>query len=156
MAVTEEEFFKQLAGLIKDLNSIIHCSTKPSNFRGQGRIIELIAQHEGCAQRDLAALARIKPGSLTEVLERLERNRYVVRRRDEHDRRVIRVYLTERGRRFHAELIEQRAKFARCLLEDVTPQERQEFVRVIEKMQRQLHQYYGTALVENDERDEDK
>ena len=104
MVVTYEEFFKRLASLAKDINNTIHYSALPSNFRGQGRIIELIARHEGCTQRELAGLAQIKPGSLTEVMERLERNQYVVRRRDERDRRMIRVYLTEQGCRFHVQL----------------------------------------------------
>jgi DNA-binding MarR family transcriptional regulator len=155
VVVTDEEFFKRLAGLVKDINNTIHYSALPSNFRGQGRIIELIARHEGCTQRELAGLAQIKPGSLTEVLERLERNRYVVRRRDERDRRMIRVYLTEQGRRFHVQLDKHRIAFADRLLSDVTPQEREQFIRVVAKMQTQLHKYYGEAL-KNKERDEDK
>lgn len=69
MAVSNEEFFKRFADLVKDINSTIQCAAQPSNFRGQGRIIDLIAHHEGCAQRELAVLAGVKPGSLTEVLE---------------------------------------------------------------------------------------
>ena len=44
MVVTDEEFFKRLASLVKDINNTIHYSALPSNFRGQGRIIELIAR----------------------------------------------------------------------------------------------------------------
>lgn len=138
MAVSDEEFFKRLADLVKDINSTIQCAAQPSNFRGQGRIIDLIAHHEGCAQRELAVLAGVKPGSLTEVLERLERNGYVSRQRDEWDRRVIRVTLTTRGRTFHADLVAKRAAFARRLLTDVSPKEREQFIRVVDKMQTQL------------------
>lgn len=155
MAVTDEEFFKRLAGLVKDINNTIHRSTLPSNFRGQGRIIELIACHEGCTQRELAGLAQIKPGSLTEVLERLERNQYIARRRDDQDRRMVRVYLTNQGRRFHVQLDKHRIEFADRLLSDVTPQEREQFIRVVDKMQVQLHKYYGEVL-KNEERDENK
>ncbi|MGN1279432.1 MAG: MarR family winged helix-turn-helix transcriptional regulator [Limosilactobacillus sp.] len=155
MTVTDEEFFRRLAGLVKDINNTIHYSARPSNFRGQGRIIELIARHEGCTQRELANLAQIKPGSLTQVLERLERNQYVTRRRNEQDRRIRRVYLTDQGRRFHVRLNKHRIAFADRLLSEVTPQEREQFIRVVDKMQVQLHKYYGEVL-KNTERDEDK
>ncbi len=155
MVVTDEEFFKRMAGLVKDINNTIHYSDLPSNFRGQGRIIELIARHEGCTQRELAGLAQIKPGSLTQVLERLERKQYVIRRRNEQDRRMIRVYLTDQGRQFHVQLDKHRTAFAARLLADVTPAEREQFIQVVDKMQVQLHKYYSEAL-KNKERDEDK
>lgn len=154
--VTDEEFFKRLAGLIKDIDDTIHNSPRPSSFRGQGRIVELIASHEGCAQRKLAALAQVKPGSLTEVLERLEKNQYIVRQRDEHDHRVIRVYLTKRGQGFHRKLVSQRAAFARQLLKDVSFQERLQFVQVVEKIRQQLHEHYGKAMSTTKERTADK
>lgn len=156
MTVTDEEFFKCWAGLVKDINSTIQRAAQPSNFRGQGRIIDLIAHHEGCSQRELAALAGVKPGSLTEVLERLERNAYVIRRRDDRDRRVIRVDLTKRGRCLHAELTAQRVAFVRYLLKNVGPEERQQFVQVIDKIRVQLHKYDGGSFMKNEERDEDK
>ncbi|HJA27337.1 MAG TPA: MarR family transcriptional regulator [Candidatus Limosilactobacillus intestinigallinarum] len=155
MTVTDEEFFKHWAGLVKDINSTIQCTAQPSNFRGQGRIIGLIAHHEGCSQRELATLAGVKPGSLTEVLERLERNAYVIRRRDDRDRRIIRVDLTDRGRCFHAELTAQRAAFVHYLLKNVSPQERQQFVRVVDKIRTQLHEYDGGSFMKKAERDED-
>lgn len=156
MTVTDEEFFKRLADLVKDINKTIQCAAQPSNFRGQGRIIDLIAHHEGCSQRELANLAGVKPGSLTEVLERLERNAYVVRRRDDQDHRVIRVGLTRQGRHFYAKLAARRAAFARQLLSDVSSQERQQFVRVVDKMQVQLRKYAGSTAMKNEERDEDE
>ena len=153
MVVTDEEFFKRLAGLVKDINNTIHYSALPSNFRGQGRIIELIARHEGCTQRELAGLAQIKPGSLTEVMERLERTN-TVRRRDE--RTPDDQGLPNRaGCRFHVQLDKHRIAFADRLLSDVTPQEREQFIRVVAKMQTQLHKYYGEIL-KKEERDEDK
>ena len=46
VTVTDEEFFKRLASLVKDINNTIHYSALPSNFRGQGRIIELIVMRD--------------------------------------------------------------------------------------------------------------
>ena len=68
---------------------------------------------------------------------------------------MIRVYLTDQGRHFHIQLDKHRIAFADRLLAEVTPQEREQFIRVVDKMQVQLHKYYGEAL-KKEERDEDK
>jgi DNA-binding MarR family transcriptional regulator len=100
--------------------------------------VATIYRHPGSSQREIAKLARIKPGSLTEVLERLEKGGYVTRSRDPKDRRIIRVDLTERGKEFYQDLIARRDRFNQALLANVDVQERQQFVTVLAKMEEQL------------------
>lgn len=138
MTVTDEEFFHRLYGLMKDIYVTMQRSPHPTIFRGQGRIVATIFHHPGSSQREIAKLARIKPGSLTEVLERLEKGGYVTRSRDPQDRRIIRVDLTERGKKFHQDLIARRDRFNQALLANVDEQERQQFVTVLAKMEEQL------------------
>jgi DNA-binding MarR family transcriptional regulator len=47
---------------------------------------------------DLAKTAELSPASVTAMLDHLERDRIIERRRAEHDRRVVMVTLTEQGR----------------------------------------------------------
>jgi len=47
---------------------------------------------------ELARAAELSPASVTAMLDHLERNGIVVRRRADHDRRVVLVSLTDRGR----------------------------------------------------------
>ncbi|SDB47422.1 DNA-binding transcriptional regulator, MarR family [Desulfonatronum thiosulfatophilum] len=53
---------------------------------------------EGGVQRELASTTFKDMTNMTRILDGLERRRLVVRRRDEHDRRCSRIYLTEEGR----------------------------------------------------------
>jgi DNA-binding MarR family transcriptional regulator len=47
---------------------------------------------------DIAKAAELSPASVTAMLDHLERDGVIERRRAEHDRRVVTVTLTERGR----------------------------------------------------------
>lgn len=64
---------------------------------GQNRSLALLARNEGMKQADLARNAHVRPSSVSEVLERLEKSGLIERRRDQKDRRVLRVYLTDKG-----------------------------------------------------------
>ena len=65
------------------------------------------ADHEaGLSQRELASRMSIESPTLVRHLDRLEDEGLVIRRRDEEDRRVVRIELTPAGRRRYAELRE--------------------------------------------------
>jgi MarR family transcriptional regulator, transcriptional regulator for hemolysin len=63
------------------------------------------AEHEeGLSQRELASRISIESPTLVRHLDRMEDEGLIARRRDEHDRRVVRVWLTAAGRRLYARL----------------------------------------------------
>lgn len=53
---------------------------------------------EGGVQRELASTTFKDMTNMTRILDGLERRQLVMRKRDEHDRRCSRIYLTEQGR----------------------------------------------------------
>lgn len=63
-----------------------------------------LGKHEGVSQDDIASYFLYNKGSVARVLDKLEDADMVERRVDEEDRRVNRVYLTERGRKIRKEL----------------------------------------------------
>ena len=66
--------------------------------RGQGRILAALKLRDGISTKDLSYLLGIRISSLNEMLSKLEKSGYVTREPSEHDRRVMLVYLTEKGR----------------------------------------------------------
>jgi DNA-binding MarR family transcriptional regulator len=62
-------------------------------------IVRLLAAHDGLKSSEVAARGLWAPGTVTSVVDTLVRDGYVERRRDERDRRVVRLYLTDQGRR---------------------------------------------------------
>lgn len=66
--------------------------------RGQGRILAMLKIQPEIATRDLAFLLGIRQQSLNELLNKLEKGGYVIRKPSEKDRRVMMVCLTDKGK----------------------------------------------------------
>lgn len=148
MQETADVFFHDLFSLIGDIHLVaINNPVYQGSFRGQGRIIYLLANHPGLAQREIANLAHIKPGSLTEVLDRLERGNLIIRKRDEKDRRIWHVSLTKEGHQTYEQLVKQRHEFEQTMLAGITHEEQEKFIQMIAKLRSKLEQNYGKLLV---------
>lgn len=68
-------------------------------------VMRLLAARDGLKSSEVAARGWWAPGTVTSVVDTLARDGYVERRRDPADRRVVRLHLTEAGRRKVAESI---------------------------------------------------
>ena len=79
------------------------------NKSGQGRILHILEQEGSLAQKDLQTILKIKSGSVSEILTKLEKDGLIVRTRDERDRRRMIVSMTEEGRK-HAQDFHERAE----------------------------------------------
>ena len=64
---------------------------------GQYHLLVLVAHAGGMSQRELASHLYIKPSTLAVMIGRLMRANLVQRKRDPKDRRILRIYITERG-----------------------------------------------------------
>jgi DNA-binding MarR family transcriptional regulator len=62
------------------------------------RALLLLLDEREATPSALARAAELNPASVTAMIDQLEKRRLVTRRRDEHDRRVFRISLTELGR----------------------------------------------------------
>ena len=86
--------FQRLNRVIKRRSALMN----PDSYgRSQGRVLRIIAAHDGINARDLANLLEIKPPSLTVKLNKLEADGNIVRRRDESDGRFTYIHITPKG-----------------------------------------------------------
>lgn len=65
---------------------------------GQGRVLALLKMQHNISTKDLAYLLGIRPQSLNELLNKLEKQGLVERRPSENDKRVLLVQITEKGK----------------------------------------------------------
>jgi DNA-binding MarR family transcriptional regulator len=73
-------------------------------YQGQPRVLRLLWMQEGLTHTELAARLKVTPATTTKMLQRMEKTGFLVRRPDEQDQRVSRVFLTETGRRVQADV----------------------------------------------------
>jgi DNA-binding MarR family transcriptional regulator len=94
----------------------------------------------------LAALSRrmlVTAGNLTGLVDRAERDGVVERRADPRDRRLSRVYLTDKGRELIDGLLPVHADHVTELLSGLEAGERRELRRLLGKLRDTLGEKYG-------------
>ncbi|WP_298501602.1 MarR family winged helix-turn-helix transcriptional regulator [uncultured Methanobrevibacter sp.] len=66
--------------------------------RGQGRILAILKHREGLSTKELSEILNIKVPSLNETLNKLIKNGYIRKEASSEDKRVLLIYLTDKGR----------------------------------------------------------
>lgn len=110
------------------------------HFHGGGRsgkapIICLIAKHGGeMSQQELGSYFELKPGSLSEVLAKIETSGLIERTRNPEDRRQLTIRLTEKGLEEATRDQEGRDRFRREAFDNLTIEEREQLAGILDKI----------------------
>ena len=99
------------------------------------RILMILAEagEEGLHQKDIAAVIRINPSSLSEAIDKLETDRYVTREVDPEDRRATLIRLTEKGSARAAEVTDMHNERIRDLFRNLTDEEQETLLALLDK-----------------------
>jgi DNA-binding MarR family transcriptional regulator len=89
----------------------------PSGFG----ILRMLLSQDGLKSSDVAEMMFTTPATITSVVDTLQRDGYVERRRDDHDRRVVRLYVTDKGRDHIAETQRELSADFKALYDFVDP-----------------------------------
>jgi DNA-binding MarR family transcriptional regulator len=109
---------------------------------GSGQFDFLMALYhmDGISQEALAKVQSVSKATSTRAIQKLEKEGYVYRQRDESDLRAYRVYLTEKGKETRDVILEKLISFVDTLLSDFTPEEKEVFRRLIRKASHKFHE----------------
>lgn len=83
---------------------------------------------------ELSKKVMVKMPSMTEMVDRLESEGIVDRIRDTGDRRVVKVRLTEKGKKVYRDFIERRRKEMGAILALLSDEDQVELVKGLEKV----------------------
>jgi MarR family transcriptional regulator, organic hydroperoxide resistance regulator len=81
------------------------CLAPHEVYPGQFGVLLFLWVQDGQTQRELSRQAAIDEASMVRSLDRMERDGLVRRVRNEHDRRQINIFLTEKGRALRDQLL---------------------------------------------------
>ena len=91
---------------------------------GQEMLLCALWENEGITQTELADYVMIQPATVTNMLQRLEREGFVERRPDIEDQRISRVYTTAKGRGIEEAVQEQWSKLEQEAFGSLSVEER--------------------------------
>jgi DNA-binding MarR family transcriptional regulator len=95
---TAAEFVKIWMKLTKEWNALMEEELAPGLTAGQLEVLELLQFKEPMKPSELLPYLETTPAAVTTLLDRMERSGLVERQRDEADRRIVWIRMTEWGR----------------------------------------------------------
>ena len=100
----------------------------------QAQILFHVARNPGALVSETARVFAITLPAVTQVVDRLESKGFLERADDPRDRRQVRLHLTRQGERLARELEELQVKGLAQVLKRLTPGDRKDVVRGIERL----------------------
>ncbi|MFC5467690.1 MarR family winged helix-turn-helix transcriptional regulator [Cohnella suwonensis] len=128
------EFVKSWTKLTKDWNARMEAELAPQLTAGQLEVLELLQAYEPMKPSDLLPHLETTPAAITTLLDRMERAGLVERNRDEGDRRIVWVTMTQLGRSEVERGVSVRSAIVNMSLEQISSHNRQLLVYLISKV----------------------
>lgn len=110
------------------------------HFHGGGRsgkvpILCTLERNGGqMSQQELGSCFELKPGSLSEILSKLEASGLIERTRDPKDRRQLLIALTEKGRSAAVAARHEREKFRQKAFAALTASEQEQLIGMLDRI----------------------
>lgn len=93
-----------------------------------------LGKYDKISQKELGELMDIKESTVARLIDRMEKEDYVYRTKDEEDRRVTLILLTEKGQKYREKLLPEGQKMADVFTKGISEGELNTFMNVLEKM----------------------
>ncbi len=136
MIMITHEFAKLWWKLSKDLRTHMETELAPTLTEGQLTVLErlLASERDRMKPSDFIEYLATTPAAITTLLDRMEKSGLIERERDEKDRRIVWVLVTEKGR-FECERgVQIRERFLQQYLSRISSHNQQLLVYLLGKV----------------------
>jgi MarR family transcriptional regulator, organic hydroperoxide resistance regulator len=107
-------------------------------YVGQDNLLYRLWLGDGITQMQLSEHLKCEPPTVTNMVKSLEQNGFIYRKRDEQDARVMRIYLTDKGKELEVPVeIKWKAQQEK-LLHSISMEERMILGRLMKMMEKNL------------------
>lgn len=120
-----------LLHLFHQCNHRLHTNGK---FHGQERLLILLLEQQTLTQRELIDITGRRSATLSEQLENMDKAGYIIRTRNEEDRRNVDVSLTPHGRDAAKYAKEKRIERAHTLFSELNDEEKENLFQLLSKL----------------------
>jgi DNA-binding MarR family transcriptional regulator len=143
MGLDLDEFGDRMITLVPKLKIELGCYensmlTRRDITTTQLLVLECLSSCGMCKMHTLVEALRVKFSAVTAIIDRLVKTGFVIRERGKEDRRTVFVSLSAKGKKVLAEVYQQRRKAFMQVFSRVSEREREEYLRILEKIVNQL------------------
>ncbi len=103
---------------------------------GSGQIMFLLElfYFDGISQEELSSYLNIDRANTARAISKLEKEGYVMRKQDEKDKRIKRIYLTDKAMEIKPMVLELMNQWENTMLKSLTRVEREVFINLLKKV----------------------
>lgn len=101
---------------------------------GQGRILFVLLKEDGISIQQLAERASLSPSTLTSMLDRMEEDGLVIRRRSHDDRRTVLLFLGDKAQNLRRDYMDISRDMTELFYEGFSREERNDLERYLTRI----------------------
>jgi DNA-binding MarR family transcriptional regulator len=117
-----------------------------ANLTGPQLTVVKLLEHLGSLSlTELSEKIRSQNSTVTGIIDRMEREGLVSRARSQEDRRVVHIHLTDKGAQLALEVAVEPMEIFRAAIEDLTPTETKELMKILTKIAKRVQRAVATA-----------
>ena len=105
---------------------------------GQDKLLARLWLGDGVTQMQLCEHLKCEPPTVTNMVKSLEQNGFIYRKRDELDARIMRIYLTDKGKELEKPVDFKWKQQQEKLLHSILPEERLILRELMKRMEKNL------------------
>ncbi|WP_334071472.1 MULTISPECIES: MarR family winged helix-turn-helix transcriptional regulator [Paenibacillus] len=128
------EFTKLLGIIIKDYQTHMEEELAPALTTSQLTVLEVLEREGKLKPSELLPFLSTTPAAVTMLLDRMERGELIRRERDEGDRRIVWVSITEKGKREAERGVQVREAYLGGMLDRISTHNQQLLVYLMGKI----------------------
>jgi MarR family transcriptional regulator, organic hydroperoxide resistance regulator len=106
--------------------------------RPQNLVLDALVDRDGLTPGEIAKRLEVSGPTAVKMAQRMEVNGLVERRRDDPDGRLVRVYLTEQGRKIQGPIQQEIDRIATAAVAGLSDRSRHELIRALETVRDNL------------------
>ena len=128
------DFIRLWHKLSKEMKQHLEEELAPTLTEGQLQVLELLGGEKRMKPSDLVDILETTPAAVTTLLDRMEKGGLVIRERDERDRRLVWITVTEKGKAECERGIDVRKRYVESHLGKISSHNQQLFVYLLGKI----------------------
>lgn len=101
---------------------------------GQPKVLDYLKDHDGASQKEIAAGCFIEAGSLTSILNGMEKKGLIERRILNGNRRTFHIFMTEAGKKSQEAVEAAFQEIEKTALKGIEKEDLEKFMKVSEKI----------------------
>lgn len=126
---------RKITKIARELNKLVLLSTKEAGVgTAEIDIIHFVRHHPGCTQAEIREALKIDKGAAARRTTNLEAKGYLLRQENPADGRSRLLFPTEKAQKLRNSKADVEGIFYEWLLSELTEQEKQGFVEVLDKL----------------------